>query len=991
VLGVGIVAALSLAWQQQATLASYVDTEAVRATFAAATLPAITPDASPRAASIGLSWTAATRSWATPQYRLDWSPSDPGTGASVYSGPDNSAVHAVGSGTVGDKPVSFTAVAAGSTHACGISKGTVYCWGSSTSFALGLGPATTQATVPTAVIGGDLAGKTVTSVAAGTDFTCAVAEGRAYCWGLGTNGQLGLGSQTTQPAPKLVSSLTNVTGISAGTAHACAIAGGKAYCWGQGGSGQIGDGGTTQKETPTAVKTDLGAMVGRTVASISAGGAHTCAVADARAFCWGNNSAGQLGDGTNAQSPLPVAVTTAGVLLGRSVSNIAAGGQHTCAVADSKVFCWGLGTSGQLGNGASSSSSLPTTVASLSGVTLLDSSANQSCAVVASLYCWGTNIGNTPVAYTGSIAGRDLTAVSVGTDFGCVAALGSPAACAGDGSGYRLGNGSIAATTSFADVSLLGPRCPEGSVRVSSSACSLKEGTTYYYRLDYSMGTWSAPASMWTPATTTVRNGLPALQDSSLTTTRAVGVTWDPAPEPGLAYAEYELQRSTSADGTGASTIAVTGSTSWVDQGGMGPKRAFELVSTGGGHSCGIVGGDLYCWGLNDRGQLGTGDTTSRSVPTKVSGLASVSSVSAGGNHTCAVTGDGSTYCWGLNDKGQLGLGTSRTATSYSTPQKLTLNFSDVSAGTSHTCGISATSVYCWGANGTGQLGVGTTNTTANYSPLKVNNASVSQPRSSFTNAGIGSVAAGGSHSCAVVGGAAWCWGSDASGQLGNGGSGSAAQASPVQTGYRTPLTGASQITAGTSHTCVTTTAGGAYCWGDDTFGQLGNGTLLASQPYAQGVTGIASVTDLAAGGSGTCAIAAARAYCWGSNASGQLGNNSARTSSSGVPVAVMTGGALAGAAVTGISAGSSQACAIAASAGYCWGSGTDGRLGNRTTTDSSYPVAVIPDARCDGGSIALGNGLCSLASGTTYYYRVSYSLDGVNRKSGPWRGLTAA
>ncbi len=334
-LGLGVAAAMSLVWQQHATLASFIDTESAGATFRAATLEPITPTAKAKASSVELSWAKADGDWAPPLYSLAWSASKSGSNpVDISSGSETGATHRIGSDRPTAHDLTFTKVAVGSTHACGIANGTVYCWGTSSSGALGLG-GTTQARVPTAVTGGDLGSKAVTDVTAGDDFTCAVAvSGKAYCWGRGTNGQLGSGSQSSSSTPRTVATLSAVTSISAGAAHACAVAAGKAYCWGQGSSGQLGNGGSSQKESPEAVRTD-GVLAGRTVASVAAGGAHSCVVADGRAFCWGANGSGQLGSAT-ASASTPTAVDASGVLMGRVVSQVTAGASHTCAVADGK-------------------------------------------------------------------------------------------------------------------------------------------------------------------------------------------------------------------------------------------------------------------------------------------------------------------------------------------------------------------------------------------------------------------------------------------------------------------------------------------------------------------------------------------------------------------------------------------------------------------------------------------------------------------------------
>jgi len=1008
-LGIGLLATLTLVWQQQATLASFIDIEYGSATFTADTLDPITPTTTAKASSIDVSWPAANGDWDTPHYALDWSASSSGSNpASVYSGVATGATHATGSATPSSYDLTFTAVSTGATHACGVANGTVYCWGTSSHGALGLG-STTQARVPTAVTGGDLGTKVVQDVTAGTDFTCAVASGKAYCWGLGTNGQLGNGGQSSSTTPKAVSSLSGITSLSAGGAHACAVASGKAYCWGQGTSGQLGDGGTNQKESPDAVRTD-GVLSGRTVASVTAGGSHSCAVADGQAFCWGLGASGQLGNGSTTSVNLPAAVDVSGMLMGRSVAQLAAGTSHTCAIADGKAFCWGLGTSGQLGNSATSTSSTPVAVATstMSGtVVSLSGGAATTCAAASgNAYCWGagTNYGlgnastsaaTAPVLTNGALSGRTVTDVSAGTSFGCAVSTGNPASCWGLGSSYQLGDNASSNNSTPGDVVLTGSACPDGSVRTSATTCSLVQGTDYYYRLGYSIGTWVAPDSDWAKATTATRSGLNPSATGKTSSSLTLG--WDTAPEAGQAYPEYTVQRSTSSDGSDPKTLTVTGDTRYTDVGGLAPTRSFSAVSAGESHTCGIIGTDLYCWGANSNGQLGVGDSNSRTVPTKVAALddKSVTAVSAGANHTCAIA-DGKVYCWGQGTSGQLGNGTNNTAYSpvlVSSQSGVTVTA--IAAGTNHTCAIADGSVFCWGANSHGQLGNNSTNNS--NTPVAV---STSGDLGSQT---VTAITAGGSHSCAV--GAdhrSYCWGYNASGQLGSVytyttcvlwifcSTTSDYRDRPTPTAVDTDgamgTRSVATVTAGTSHTCAIAN-GAAYCWGLGTSGQLGNGAMSTTYLSKAVATSTMSsaVTAISAGANSTCAIAGGAAYCWGVGSSGQLGNGS--TSNRSAPVAVHEAGAMQAGTVTAVASGTTHGCAVSDGLAYCWGNGDSGRLGNRTTASSTYPLLSTTDALC-AGSAALGDGTCSLRSGTTYYYRLIFTLDGNTKTRGDWTGI---
>src|SRR6266571_423973 len=217
---------------------------------------------------------------------------------------------------------SFSAVSVGglfsdSGQACALApNAAAYCWGWNVEGAVGSGSANAIEPAPVAVaVPTREAGFSVVSAGGGfVKFTCGVGtSGRVYCWGANFVGQLGNGSVGGQSrTPVLIASQdTLFTTVSAGGWHACAVAAtGTVYCWGANSNGQLGDGTTTDSPTPVAVS----APAGVSFASVSAGGFHTCAIANAptpnTAYCWGANSSGQLGNGTTVDQLTPVAVST---------------------------------------------------------------------------------------------------------------------------------------------------------------------------------------------------------------------------------------------------------------------------------------------------------------------------------------------------------------------------------------------------------------------------------------------------------------------------------------------------------------------------------------------------------------------------------------------------------------------------------------------------------------------------------------------------------
>jgi alpha-tubulin suppressor-like RCC1 family protein len=254
---------------------------------------------------------------------------------------------------IGSDP-GFIAVAVGSMHTCGLTaKGGVKCWGSN-SFG-GLGDGTTEERLtPVDVIG--LSGDVI-SIAAGGIFSCAVQKGAAKCWGSNGNGQLGNGTYESSATPIGIPGLESGAAIvAAGVFHACAVkTNGEVWCWGENLAGELGDG--TGQNTPIPVKV-INLKGG--IQTVALGGSHTCALTNAGGVkCWGANASGQLGDGTTTDRNSPVDVMG----LSSGVIAIAAGGSHTCAVLNGgAVKCWGLNESGQLGNGSFLDSSVPVDV-----------------------------------------------------------------------------------------------------------------------------------------------------------------------------------------------------------------------------------------------------------------------------------------------------------------------------------------------------------------------------------------------------------------------------------------------------------------------------------------------------------------------------------------------------------------------------------------------------------------------------------------------------
>ena len=347
------------------------------------------------------------------------------------------------------------------------------------------------------------------------------------------------------------------------------------------------------------------------------------------------------------------------------------------------------------------------------------------------------------------------------------------------------------------------------------------------------------------------------------------------------------------------------------------------------------------------RGQVGDGTTAQRTTPVDVSGFTSgVAAVAAGLSYTCALTTAAGLECWGQNDFGQLGDGTTTTRTTPVHVSGLTSDVDTVAAGDRHACALTtAGGVKCWGNNFIGQVGDGTK--ADRVTPVDV----------SGLTSGAAAVTAGGFHACALTSaGGVKCWGNNGSGQLGDGST--TARTTPVDVSGLT--SGVAAVATGEQHTCALTIAGGVKCWGDNSGGQLGDGTT-STRRTAVDVSGLTSgVAAVAAGGFHTCALTtAAGVKCWGSNRYGQIGDGSTSTRRTAVDVSGLTSG------VATVAAGMEHTCILTTAGGVkCWGHNASGKLGDMTTATRTMPVDVSGLISGVAGVSAGWNHTCALTTG---------------------------
>jgi alpha-tubulin suppressor-like RCC1 family protein len=358
-------------------------------------------------------------------------------------------------------------------------------------------------------------------------------------------------------------------------------------------------------------------------------------------------------------------------------------------------------------------------------------------------------------------------------------------------------------------------------------------------------------------------------------------------------------------------------------------------VVGGARHTCALVGTDVYCWGDNTVGQLAQNAGVTRSAkPLKVGLTAPATAIAAGANHTCAIAMTKDLICWGANDVGECGAGDTMNP---SPPRPVTsmtsgLQWELVAGGESNTCAVEGGgATYCWGANDKGQSG------SAGAGPItKATNAGAEKSM-------YASLALGFNHGCGATSTTAHCWGTEFKGELGDGlANNSNAVGNDVMN-----LTGVHAIVAGANHTCVRDANDQIRCWGDNEFGQLGivadggtqqllPGAVIPGGPY-QALSGRYEYTCFIASQGGVVS-------CVGTNDSGQLGRGGTTDMSPHLDVQPVLSPDMASAPLvaTAIGTGREHACAIIAGGGVvCWGNGSDGQLGDGTVGGGARPTPV--------------------------------------------------
>ncbi|MFO0682365.1 MAG: MopE-related protein [Sandaracinus sp.] len=643
----------------------------------------------------------------------------------------------------------------------------------------------------------------------------------------------------------------------------------------------------------------------------------TAALRSGALYTWGQGSAGSLGTGSSASEPRPrpvpiAAVTTA---VGVTVGNL-----HSCAWrSDGTVACWGSHTE----LGVASDVLAPTHVAAVAGAIEVAANDTFTCARFAdrTVSCWGD--------------GHPTPAPVLGITGATQIAAGGNEVCAVTATGVRCWT-----TSSFGGVSAVyAVNSTSGAIEVAVS-----QDLDCVRYADGTVGCWG-------------------------TSTRSDGQWGDGTP------AGLRSEPSTRVLGL-TDAIAIT---------------AGRRTASGSGTACALrATGAVVCWGSGVNGRIGDGGTTSRAVPTAVSGLTDAVAIGGAGTHTCAQRASGAVVCWGSADSGQLGDGTDTTEVPFAVPVSGIGDAVEISGSNAHFCARRAGgSVLCWG--GIGPLGDGSTSASAtpvavsgltdaidlgstqdatcavrsggaiacwgqgplgdgsSYQTTPVAVTGIADARS--ISDGV-SFPGGGGHFCVRrAGNALACWGTNGSGQLGNG----ATMDSPTPVATSFSIADATGLTTGSAHTCASRTAGTVSCWGNSV--SLGNGTSASFVPVL--ATGLADAVEVSSGSFHTCARSSTGVVrCWGYNQQGQLGDGT--TSDRPTPTASPISDAIS------LGVYDQTSCAVRADGTVaCWGDGAGGALGGLRLPD--FSTAAVPVVGVSGAtSVDCASGSCCalLASG---------------------------
>ncbi len=659
-------------------------------------------------------------------------------------------------------------------------------------------------------------------VAAGTNYSLSIQNGRAWGWGTNGFGQVGDNTIVAKLTPvSVLGAIKTFCKISAGAAHSLAIdKNGRAWAWGNNFVGQLGNNSIISQRTPISV---LGAV--KTFCHIAASlGNHSLAIdKNGRLWAWGDNGNGRLGDNTIISKITPISVLGAV----KTFCKIAVGNAWSAAIQrNGRVWCWGNGGDGRLGNNSTVSALTPVSVLGAVKTFCEIGAGNATTAAIDKnglIWSWGFNnsgqLGNganiaqsTPV----SVAGARKTFCKISLSNGQTLALDK------NGRAWAWG---FNANALLGDNSVTARNTPVSVAGAIKTFCQIAAGSQHSLAIDKYGNTWA----------------------------------WGP----------------NSAGQLGANLpLSVRTPKSIV----LGANKTFCHISTGTGFSIGLANtGRLWAWGDNTSGKLGDNSVTARYTPISVLGtVRTFCKIESGPNFSIAIDKNGRVWSWGINTQGRLG---DNTTTSRLTPVSIlgaVKTFCQIGVGNSHTVAIDKNGrAWGWGAGALGAIGDNTQN--QRNTPVSVLGAV-----KTFCQ-----VVAGIQFTLAIRNtGRLWAWGDNGDAQLGRDISELTEALTPISVGYVAQTF--CKIAAGDYHSLGIDLRGRAWCWGFNGFGQLGSNAFDPQQGDLVSVQGaVKTFCHISAGSNHSVAIDKnGRVWSWGYNLYGELGDNSVTQRNTPVSIA---------------------------------------------------------------------------------------------------------
>ena len=644
-----------------------------------------------------------------------------------------------------------------------------------------------------------------------------------------------------------------ITQISLGSWHSLAITStGRVFTWGNNGYGQLGDGtinNSPPRSTLTEITTQFNLSDGETIIQISLGDYHSSAITSTgRVFTWGFNGHGQLGDGTSGNgNPTPTEITSQFYLVeGETITQIYLGGTHSSAItSEGRVFTWGRNDFGELGDGTTTNRFTPTEIISK----------------------FNLNEGET------------ITQISLGgSEFG-----GHSSVITSEGRVFTWGRNDSGQLGDGTTTNRYTPKFLSIYTIINVEIYDFDEGTNEYIpsMIGYIFSGWYSDQELTIPYLFTTMpsenivlygewniitynityqlvDGINGNNPDTYTVDTGT-ITLDEPIKEGYTYSGWFDNEELTGEAITEITLGTTGDitlyTKWtvnqytityaigtnVNANDLMPLlhqgEIITQITFGGGHSSAITSlGRIFTWGRNDSGQLGDGTTTNRSTPTEITSQFNLSEgetitqISLGFYHSSAITSLGRIFTWGRNSNRQLGDGTT---TDRYIPTEITSQFNlsegetitQISLGESHSSAITSEGrVFTWGRNDSGQLGDGTT--TGRYTPIEITSQFNLSEGETITQISLNWYQS----SAITSSGRLFTWGNNYYGQLGDGTTSEykVPNSTPIEITSQFNLSEGetiTQISLGCYHSSAITSSGRLFTWGYNEYGLLGDGT----------------------------------------------------------------------------------------------------------------------------------------------------------------------